>query len=233
MTKVSVVIPNWNGAKDLPECLDSLLKQTLLPQIIVVDNGRHETEVNKYDRSLEILGASGGASLYRVKMLEEIGLFDEKFFAYYEDVDLSFRAQLYGWKVAYEPKAEVYHQISATTSKIHGFATYQTMKNLPLLFWKNIPRSLLLRMLLRFKLAYFSFFISAVARGQGWPATKGILRMLILLPHAFHQRSKIQKNKKVSASYVDSILVHDLPPNARKLRALRSKWWGIRRKKPV
>jgi GT2 family glycosyltransferase len=336
MQKVSIVVPNWNGAKDLPDCLDSLLEQTLTPQIVVVDNGsadnslellenkypevevvalkknhgfaggvnvgikkaigseadyiallnndatvdkkwiaalaevldknsavgivtskilgatqdfldstgesyttwglpyprgRNEIETAKYDKDTLVFGASGGASLYRVKMLEEIGLFDDKFFAYYEDVDLSFRAQLYGWKVAYEPKAEVYHQISATTGKIPGFATYQTMKNLPLLFWKNVPRGLLLKILVRFKLAYFSFYLSALTRGQGWPALKGLLRMLTLLPHAFYQRHKIQKNKKVSADYIDSILVHDLPTNAYKLKGLRSKWWKIRGKK--
>jgi GT2 family glycosyltransferase len=186
-----------------------------------------------YDADTVVFGASGGASLYRVKMLKEIGLFDKKFFAYYEDVDISFRAQLYGWKIAYEPKAEVYHQIGATSGKIHGFATYQTMKNLPLLFWKNVPRGLLLKILLRFKLAYFSFYISAVFRGQCWPATKGLLRMLTLLPHAFHERFKIQKNKKVSSTYIDSILIHDLPPNARRLRALRSKWWKAIGKKPA
>src|SRR5665811_2212163 len=54
--------------------------------------GRGEPELDKYDEQVDIFAASGGASLYRVKMLKEIGLFDEDFFAYYEDVDLSFRA---------------------------------------------------------------------------------------------------------------------------------------------
>ena len=56
--------------------------------------------------------------LYRVSMLKEIGLFDEDFFAYYEDVDVSFRAQLAGWKVKYVPSAIVYHQIGATSKKL-------------------------------------------------------------------------------------------------------------------
>ncbi len=65
--------------------------------------GRGEPVSTKYDDKTDIFAASGGASLYRTKMLEEIGLFDEDFFAYYEDVDLSFRAQLAGWKVKYAP----------------------------------------------------------------------------------------------------------------------------------
>lgn len=95
-------------------------------------------------------------------MLQEIGLFDEDFFAYYEDVDLSFRAQLSGWKVLYSPAAIAYHQIGATSSKIEGFTTYQTIKNLPWLLWKNVPSRLLWQVVPRFKLAYVSFFISAL-----------------------------------------------------------------------
>src|SRR6201999_312952 len=98
------------------------------------------SDIDKYDKQTAVFVASGGASLYRIKMLQEIGLFDEDFFAYYEDVDLSFRAQLAGWKVAYAPRAVAYHQIGATSGHIKGFTTYQTIKNLPLLFYKNVPR---------------------------------------------------------------------------------------------
>src|SRR5690606_20741179 len=72
--------------------------------------GRGEAKLTKYDNDTRVFGASGGASLYRASMLKEIGLFDEDFFAYYEDVDISFRAQLAGWKVLYVPTAEAYHQ---------------------------------------------------------------------------------------------------------------------------
>ena len=78
--------------------------------------GRGETDLDRYDELTDIFAASGGASLYRVKALRQIGLFDQDFFAYYEDVDLSFRAQLAGWKVRYVPAAVVYHQIGATSS---------------------------------------------------------------------------------------------------------------------
>jgi len=105
--------------------------------------GRGEPVDDKYDQQTVVFGASGGASLYRVAMLNEIGLLDEDFFAYYEDVDLSFRAQLAGWKVAYVPVAQVRHQMSVTGAKIKGFFAEQTFKNLPMLLWKNVPRSLL------------------------------------------------------------------------------------------
>ncbi|HLG90937.1 MAG TPA: glycosyltransferase family 2 protein [Candidatus Saccharimonadales bacterium] len=333
MTKTSVVIPNWNGAKAISGCLDSLVKQTLPSQTIVVDNGstdrslaiirdehpdvdlialpknkgfaggvnvgikraiengskyvallnndavadkawlkslvdfmednqkagiatskmlngagkrldstgeaytiwglpyprgREESRTDKYDQDIWIFGASGGASIYRIKMLKEIGLFDEDFFAYYEDVDLSFRAQLAGWKVAYAPKAVVYHQIGATSSRIQGFITYQTIKNLPWLFWKNIPPGrIFLKVLLRFELAYTAFIIKAIARGQVWAVVKGLSVYVILWPKKIWQRIQIQRRKKVSNDYIWDIITHDLPPGAHNLRKLRGWWWRL------
>ncbi len=187
--------------------------------------GRKEPVSSAYDSLVDIFGASGGASLYRVSMLKEIGLFDNDFFAYYEDVDISFRAQLAGWKVKFVPNALAYHQIGATSSKIKGFTTYQTIKNLPWVVTKDVPIGLMFMILPRFLLAYFSFIFSAVARGQGSYALKGLFMSLVLMPKKLLQRYNIQSTKKVSTSYINSILVHDLPPNATKLIRLRSFWW--------
>lgn len=193
--------------------------------------GRGESDIDKYDIDTDIFGASGGASLYRVKTLEEVGLFDEDFFAYYEDVDLSFRAQLAGWKVRYQPAAIAYHQIGATSSKIKGFATYQTMKNQQVLLYKNLPKAQRGIIWRRFTLAHTLFLLRAVSRGQGWPAIKGDVRgsWLILKKHG--ERKRIQAAKKVSDEYIWSMLVHDLPPNAHALRKLRRTWWRLRGKK--
>jgi GT2 family glycosyltransferase len=190
--------------------------------------GRGENYSNKYDEDAWIFGASGGASLYRVKMLRQIGLFDEDFFAYYEDVDISFRAQLAGWKVGFASEAIVYHEISATSSAIKGFATYQTLKNLPQLMWKNVPPGLLIKVLPRFVLLYLSIAVSALSRGQVLPVAKGVGMSLLLWPKKLWQRYKTQQRRVVPVDYIDSIIIHDLPPNAHKLRRLRSKWWKVR-----
>lgn len=189
--------------------------------------GRGEAVSTTYDKHRDIFGASGGASIFRVKMLEQIGIFDDDFFAYYEDVDISFRAQLAGWKVRFAPKAKAYHQIGATSGKIKGFTTYQTMKNLPWVIWKDVPTSLLPKVLPRFCLAYTAFWLSAVRRGQGWSATRGWAKSLLLLPKKLGERRHIQRNRTVSVSYIWSIMEHDLPPNAHKLRKLRSAWWKV------
>ena len=193
--------------------------------------GRGEPLSDRYHEDTEVLGASGGASLYRIKMLEEIGLFDEDFFAYYEDVDISFRAQLAGWKVRYVPKAIAYHQIGATSSKLKGFTTYQTMKNLQLVWYKNIPRKYLWRTGWRFFIAHTLFLGRAVTRRQGWAAISGDFKGSFLLFKKAGERKHIQSSKKVSDDYIWSIMTHDLPANAHSLRKLRATWWKLRRKR--
>ncbi len=180
--------------------------------------GRGEPIDDRYDKPEWVFGASGGASLYRSRLFKDIGLFDEDFFAYYEDIDLSFRAQLAGWQVRYTPKAVAYHQIGATSGKIKGFTTYHSLKNLQLIFWKDVPVSLMFKVLPRLLLANGLFFLRSLSRGQVWPAAKGVLYGLMLTPKKLVQRLAIQHHRKVPVSYIKSIMVNDLPPNAAKLR---------------
>ena len=169
-----------------------------------------------------VFGASGGASLYRADLFRSIGMFDDRFFAYYEDTDISFRAQLAGWKVAYNPLSTVTHRQGETSKKmVKGFTVYQTFKNLPMLFWKNVPRELLFKIGLRFFLAYSLIFAKALFGGNAWPALKGYAAWLALIPHTILKRRVIQQNKSVSADYIDSILVHDLPPDQTGIRKFR------------
>lgn len=189
--------------------------------------GRREYDLRKYDEQADIFAASGAASLYRVNALREVGLLDEDFFAYYEDVDLSFRLQLAGWKVAYVATAVVYHQIGMTSARVKGFTTYQTMKNLPLLLFKNVPRKYLWTMGWRFFIAHTLFFARAISRGLFWPALKGDAKGSWLLFKKMGERRQIQDSRKVSDAYIWGMLVHDLPPNAAALRSLRAKWWRL------
>lgn len=86
-----------------------------------------------------IFGPCGGAALYRRKMLEEIGLFDESFFAYLEDVDLAWRGQAAGWRCLYAPTARVLHRHSATAIEGSPFKRYQLGRNKIWLLAKNYP----------------------------------------------------------------------------------------------
>lgn len=189
--------------------------------------GRGELDNGQYDQLTDIFSASGAASLYRVSALKEVGLLDEDFFAYYEDVDLSFRMQLAGWKVRYVPESKVFHKIGMTSSRIKGFTTYQTMKNLPLLLVKNVPKRYLYRIGWRLTVARTMFLLRAISRGQAWPAITGDAKATYYLLKKSRERKLIQKNRKVSDDYIWGMLVHDLPPNADALRKLRAQWWKI------
>lgn len=174
----------------------------------------------------EVFGATGGASLYKTEVFKEIGLFDKDFFLYYEDVDVSFRAQLAGWKVVYNPKAIAYHKQGASSKKIPGIALNKTFANLPQLFIKNVPHGLIWHIGIRFNLAYFLFFWNAVFKGRGWPALKGVLWSIVMTPAALIKRYKIQKNKNVSAEYIKKIIWNDLPPDQTGMRKLRKLFTG-------
>jgi GT2 family glycosyltransferase len=87
----------------------------------------------------EVFGPCGGAALYRRKMLEEIGLFDEDFFAYLEDVDLAWRARRAGWSALHVPSARVLHNHSATGVEGSPFKSFHLGRNKIWLLVKNYP----------------------------------------------------------------------------------------------
>jgi len=89
----------------------------------------------------EVFGASAGAALYRRKMLEEIGLFDERFFAYLEDVDLAWRAQIAGWRCQYVPQAVVRHLTSASFGEDSPLKKQLKARNKVWMVIKNAPAS--------------------------------------------------------------------------------------------
>lgn len=83
------------------------------------DRGIFEQDSGQYGTEEEVFGPCGGAALYRRSMLDEIGLFDEDFFIYMEDVDLAFRARLAGWECRFIPSAKVTHFMGGS-SGIHS-----------------------------------------------------------------------------------------------------------------
>ncbi len=174
-----------------------------------------------------VMGATGGASLFAVDMLREISIFDEDFFAYYEDNDISFRAQLAGWKVYYVKAAVAYHNQGSTSNRMaSGFAIYQTFKNLPLVYVKNVPLGLLLPIGIRFYPAYWLMLGNAIRHGAGKSALKGALMSIALGIKKLPERWRIQHNKQVSTSYIKGLLWDDLPPDQTGLRKLRKKIIG-------
>ena len=87
--------------------------QFLRPNISPLERGYGEHDRGQYEQIGPIFSACGAVAFYRRSMLEDIRLgdeyFDESHFAFYEDLDIGWRAQLFGWQAAYEPKAVAYH----------------------------------------------------------------------------------------------------------------------------
>ncbi len=173
-----------------------------------------------------VFGSTGGGFIARADTLKQVGLLDERFFMYFEDVDLCFRAQLQGFKVRYTPKAVAYHKLSASTKKVPGLAVKQTFVNLPMLFMKNVPLSLWSQIYPRFTLAYSLILINAILRGRGMYALKGWFKSWQLLPHMLRERRRIQANRTVSNTYINSIILHDIPPEQTGLRKFRKIFTG-------
>lgn len=197
--------------------------------LLAFPRARGKQDEGQFDKAEYVFGASGGASLYRRQTLEEIGLFDEDFFAYYEDTDISFRAQLAGWRVYYEPKAMAYHRIGATSSKISGFAAYHSTKNVPLIWIKNLPMSLWWRLVPKFILAYSLLLLNQIGQGKLVPVLRGLVVLLWLAPKKLFMRIISQKKNKVTANYVEGIMYPELPPDRQRLQRFINKFRRRRR----
>ncbi|MFA5895598.1 MAG: glycosyltransferase family 2 protein [Thermoplasmata archaeon] len=93
------------------------------------DRGWNEPDDGRFDTAPDVFGASGGAGLYRREVLDEVGLFDEDFVAYYEDVDLAWRARLAGWEAHFAPRSIVYHKYSGSIGHASPWRQYQCERN--------------------------------------------------------------------------------------------------------
>lgn len=91
------------------------------------------------EQPIEVFGPSGAAAVYRREMLDQVGLFDDEFFIYYEDVDLAWRAQWAGWRCLYVPQAIVLHAHSATTQRGSPFKRRLLSRNKWWTIAKNYP----------------------------------------------------------------------------------------------
>jgi GT2 family glycosyltransferase len=103
-----------------------------------------EQDHGQYDTPCDVLFPDGAAALYRRSMLDEIGLFDEAFFAYGDDADLGLRGRLAGWTCRYVPTAVVYHIHSATAGEFSALKAFLIERNRLFVAVKLFPLRLLL-----------------------------------------------------------------------------------------
>jgi GT2 family glycosyltransferase len=101
----------------------------------------------EYLHARPVFGASASSAFYRREAVLAVGGFPESFSAYFEDVDLSFRLHWAGCRIVYEPAARVWHHVSASYGKPCRRLLEQQARNEERVFWRNLPRGVLLRAL--------------------------------------------------------------------------------------
>ena len=132
-------------------------------------------DIHAYETEDKIFSACAGAAVYRKKIIEKIGYFDEEHFAYLEDTDIGYRARIYGYENWYAPKAIVYHVGSGTSgSRYNQFKTRYSSRNNIYLIYKNMP---LLQIILNLPFLAAGFlikFLFFAIKGMGKEYAAGI-----------------------------------------------------------
>jgi GT2 family glycosyltransferase len=156
---------------------------------------------------------SGSAALYRRKMLEQIGLFDESFFLYCEDTDLGLRARWAGWECAYVPEAAVEHRYSHSAGRASPLKAYYVERNRLYMVLKTFPAAMLWRVPFASLARYWWHLVEMLAgRGKGaefrqaghsaallpWLVLRAHLATLVRVPRLLRDRNRMPR--KVSAA---------------------------------
>ena len=175
----------------------------------------------QYDREEEVLWPDGCAAIYRKQMLDEIGGFDEDFFAYGDDAELGLRARIAGWKCIYTPQAVVRHHRGSTLGKGSVRRLELIERNRLLLALKLFPWSLLWLNPFYFAVRLAAGVVAA-GRGQGdaahfpglggkWALARGLaggqFGALWLAPRMLHKRRAMQRIRRLSASEVRRLIL--------------------------
>jgi GT2 family glycosyltransferase/SAM-dependent methyltransferase len=176
-------------------------------------------DVDVTDSATDVFSGCGGATLYRRAMLDDIGLFDERFFAYYEDVDLGFRAQLKGYSGTYVAGARVRHIGSATSNRRPGLKIRLSVRNNWWLVLKNAPLPILPRMLAGLAVANVGAGVHATRLGVLPTFLRGHVEAILGAPAVLKDRVRIQRGQTAAGADIGSkLLPADL--SARALRKI-------------
>ena len=200
--------------------------------------GRSEPDHGQYDRSSEVLVPSGAGALYRRDMLDQIGLFDERFETYAEDVDLGLRGRAAGWRAAYVPEAVVHHRFAATGRRSPERRLYLIERNRIWVAVKHLPLLWLVLSPLFTAVRYLAHAVAVLVRGsaageaaRGVPlhrlvhiACRAWLDALRALPAMLRDRWRLRHDRRLSSMAWQRLLWRHRCP----LRTLAWERWGGR-----
>jgi GT2 family glycosyltransferase len=182
--------------------------------------GAGETDRGQFEVCEEVLFPDGCAALYRRSMLEDIGLFDEQFFAYGDDADLGLRARWRGWKCLYSPSARVYHRHSRSLGKYSPEKAFLVERNRLWVAAKLLPLRLLLVSPLLTLWRFFWHFLSILRRrglAGGVTREHSAVGLLVALVRAYgsgllglgrilHKRRSVFRNRRTTSAQFLNLL---------------------------
>ena len=166
--------------------------------------GHGERDTGQYDEPQEVFAPCGGAAVFRASALAAVGGFDPAYFAYYEDIDWGFRAQLRGFACRYVPGALLYHRGSETLGRgMSDFNAYQLWRNPVWLIAKCYPAQALLRHAPEILLGQAGNLYRAVRERKLGVWLRAMRDAAAGLPAALRKRRAVQASRTVPVSAVE------------------------------
>ena len=150
----------------------------------------------------EVFGVCGAACLMPKAVFDELGGFDEDFFASHEDVDLSYRARLRGYRCRYVAEAVVHHRGSATLGTISPFAVFHGQRNSEWLYFADTPASLLIRTLPAHLLYNAAAAVHFMRQGVLGPFMRAKIAALAGAGRVLAKRARVQRGRRVGAAAI-------------------------------
>jgi GT2 family glycosyltransferase len=178
----------------------------------------HGEPAQRYGESSKALFPSGSAALYKRRMLEEIGGFDDDFFLYCEDTDLGMRARWAGWDCVYVADAIVEHRYSHSAGRASALKAYLVERNRLYVAMKNFPLSMLLAVpFLSLQRYLWHLFFLLQGRGKAaefggggvrlaWFVIRAHVATAAALPSLLRKRRRIRSCAKIGAGEFGDIL---------------------------
>jgi GT2 family glycosyltransferase len=168
--------------------------------------GHGEPDSKRYREEMPVTTVSAAACAWRADALRDIGLFDEDFFIYYEDVDLGLRARLLGYESWYAPRSVALHARGAWTAGRSEYTFFHPVKNRWFMIVKNVPALLLLRHLPRILFGEAYWWNQARKHRKIRVMLRAYGAVGRSLPRLLAKRRKLQPRRRVALQDLDRFL---------------------------
>jgi GT2 family glycosyltransferase len=178
------------------------------------DRGFMEPDVGQYDQPAEVFSWCGGAVVLSADYLRDVGIFDDSYFLYYEDFDLSWRGRAVGWSYRYVPESVVYHEHAYSSKAGSAFFTFWVDRNRRLTLVKNAPANIAVRVCLgAFKGWALHLILHTYTRLRRFrppsphtykEQTKNLMSFAIAVPNAMRARRALNRRRTVSHSAIQA-----------------------------